>query len=627
LVGMTRRFLIPAGILLLVCLWRISAVAGTISATAAVSSSEVFVGETFTLQIQVSGSESPEKPDLSGLDGFSVSFQGGSQNSSSAITIINGRMTRTVQEGYVFSYQLTPLREGRLTIPAITVHAGGDAATTRPLTITAQKPSETDDFKLRVSLSKTRCYVGEPVTLTVTWYLGSDVQSPAFTLPVLDKTDMFYMADPKPNTDPQKEYYRIPLGNGQVIAEKGRGDLDGRAYTTLSFQKVLIPKKSGVIRLDPATVSCKTLVGYRRQQSPFDNDFFSDFFDHKGFGEIRRGVYRQTVVPSNPCRLAVDELPAAGRPSDFSGLVGEYEIRANATPTSMSVGDPITLTLTISGPEYLEPVELPPLADQTALSRDFKIPSERATGEILGDKKVFTQTIRPLCSDITAIPPITLPYFDTRSGAYQTAKTEPIPIKVSPTRIITAGDAEGSTAPVPMGSDVETWSAGIAHNYEDERALIPQIQGPIEWLSSIQGIATIFLPPFVYLMLLFGSVLNHRRKADPLSAKAKKAGPQLVRAVKSARHAGSAQASAEVILEGFKVYLGDKLRVPSGALTFNDVRGPLLQKGVAPETLDALKTLFSDCEAARYGHRLKNQETDPIFKDATDLIKKLEKTL
>ncbi|MCU0600695.1 MAG: BatD family protein [Desulfobacterales bacterium] len=64
------------------------------SAQLAISDSEVFVGQPFTIQIQISGSDSPQQPDMSDLDGFDISFQGGSQNSSSSIQIINGQITR-----------------------------------------------------------------------------------------------------------------------------------------------------------------------------------------------------------------------------------------------------------------------------------------------------------------------------------------------------------------------------------------------------------------------------------------------------------------------------------------------------------------------------------------------------
>ncbi len=613
---------------LLVFLWGTSASshAQSLSAQAAVSDVEVFVGEPFTLEIQVSGSDAPEQPDMSHMDGFEITFQGGSQNSSSSIQIINGQVTQNIRKGYIFSYQVIPLREGNLIIPAISVKSGTETALTRPISIKAIKPVETDDFKLRLILSKTSCYVGEPIVLTITWYMGSNVQSPVFTLPVMGQKEMFFIADPKSTPRPQTKYYRIPLGDEEVIAAAGQGELDGRPFTTLTFQKVLIPKKPGVVSIPPGTVSFKALTGYQRQQNPFGDDFFSQFFQNDPFGMGKRGVYKQRVIPSNALDLTVRDLPGEGRPSNFSGLVGEYRIEANAEPTTVNVGDPITLTIRISGPEYLEPVEMPPLSNMPDFIKDFKVPTDRSTGEISGTQKIFTQTIRPLHSYVTQIPPIQLSYFDTRTETYKTALTQAIPLSVTPTRIITANDAEGTDRPLTHARDVENWTAGIAHNYEDESVLAPQIIDPLEWFTSLRGILVMVMPPVFYGVLYIGVFLHRRRGSDPLTRRAKTAYSRLTKSLKSAaQHVNAPHDRMVMILEALKIYLGDILKIPSGALTYPDVHDRLLQKGVDSETLGTLQRIFSECEAARYGNTATTQSAEETLRITIDLAKKLEK--
>jgi hypothetical protein len=397
-----------------------------LEAKALVERSDPYVGEPFIFQIQVSGSESPEQPDLSHLPDFSVEYQGGQQNSSRSVTIINGKVTQDVREGYFFNYRLTPKREGRLIIPSITVTANGLSAETSPVVINAQKPIETDDFKLRLTLSKDHCYVGEPLILMVTWYIGKDVQDFSFTMPLLDD-DTFYFANPEVDTQSSKKLYRIPIGNDEVIGEKGQGVLENREYVTITFKKALIPKRSGQIAIEPATVVCSALAGYERQRSLFNDDFFSRFFDDDFFGSSRRGVYKKVVVPSNSLTLDIADLPKEGQPANFSGHVGAYSITASATPTEVNVGDPITLTISLSGPEYLDHVELPGLNGQPQLVRDFKVPKERATAEIIGSTKVFTQTIRALRSDVDNIPPIELPYLIPAPGVIAWRAQKPFP--------------------------------------------------------------------------------------------------------------------------------------------------------------------------------------------------------
>ena len=341
-----------------------------------------------------------------GSDDFKIQEMGGQQNSSQSVTIVNGRMNRVSSKAYVYSYRLTAKRAGALTIPAITVKAEGQELRTRPVTIRAQTPSETEDFKLRVSLSANKAYVGQPVTMTVIWYVGTDVGEFNFNVPVLED-DRFDIASLDPAVDPNRrnDFIRIPLGDDQAIGVRGQGDLGGRTFTTLRFQKVLIPKKTGRISFPQATVSCQTR-GSRRGL----NDIFGD-----PFGMGRRTASQKVVVPSNAALTCKStNCPRSGGLRNFSGLVGRYSIEAEATPTEMNVGDPITLTLRVSGPRYLGRTQLPSLDEQPALVRDFRIPQDRAAGTVEGRSKVFTQTIRATHNGVTQIPPIELAYFQSR---------------------------------------------------------------------------------------------------------------------------------------------------------------------------------------------------------------------
>ena len=69
-----------------------------------------------------------------------------------------------------------------LKIPRIRVGAGGVDHHSQPGAVRVKKPVETEDFKLRLRLSRQKCYVGEPVVLTFTWYIGKDVEGIEFNL-------------------------------------------------------------------------------------------------------------------------------------------------------------------------------------------------------------------------------------------------------------------------------------------------------------------------------------------------------------------------------------------------------------------------------------------------------------
>ena len=604
------------------------AAAQVLKAEAALEKLQVFLGEPFVFQIRVEGSDSPAKPDLSGMADFTIQEMGGQQNNSQSVTIINGQMDRVVRRGYTFSYRLTPKKAGNLTIPAITIAADGQTARTQPVTVRATPPAETEDFKLRQSLSERTAYPGQPVTLTVTWYISKNVEGFSFNLPVLED-DRFHIAaaDAAIDRSHPDRYVQIPLGPEQVIGEKGSGTLDGRQYTTVRFRKVLIPKKAGKLTLPQATVSLKAVQGYRRGRR---GSLFDEFFNDSFFNFGRDAVYESLVVPSNRPTLEVAELPQTGRPADFSGLVGRYTIAAEGAPSELNVGDPITLTVRIAGPRYLENVELPPLSSRPVLARDFKIPQERAAGAVEGRTKVFTQTLRAKHSEVKRIPPIELSYFDPGSGRYAIARTEPIPLTVHATRLVTARDAEGMAGGESIQTELESLEGGIAHNYEGFDALENQQAGPAAWLRSPGWMVLIGLPPLAYFGLLGFTLFSRARAADPAARRARRSFRELTNSLKTVESSNgrSAEQLDSLLLGALRQYVGGRLGLPSGAITFKDVKPVLEERGADAETVAALGTLFERCEAGRYaGGALAGADAPATARRIVEVAKELEGSL
>ncbi|MCK4236035.1 MAG: BatD family protein [Candidatus Krumholzibacteria bacterium] len=598
------------------------AYAENISVQINVESRDVYMGESFLMQLVIDGSDKAGAPDLSSLEGFGVEFLGGSNNSSQSISIINGRIQRMVKKGFIFNYRLTPEKTGRLTIPSLTINVGGQNFATGAVTIAVRRPTETEDFKLRINLSREACYVGEPVVLTVTWYLRRDVEDFRFTMPILGNKDIIF-EDPEIKIDKRKKYFRIAVGGGEVIAVKGQGILNGESYATLQFSKVLIPRRSGTFVIPEVVVNAEAVTGRRVQRDFFDNFFSDDFFG------MRRGRLKKYVVPSNALSLRVRKLPAEGRPPGFSGHVGEYRILASAEPTEVNVGDPITLKIILEGPDYLGSVNLPRLLNQEDLAGDFKIPDERADGRIEGSRKVFTQTIRAKHDRVEEIPPIRLVYFDTKKGRYSTALSDPIPLVVQPTKVVTALDAEG-IEPGPSGTPIEKWKEGIAYNYEGPDVIVPQGFGLGPALSDPAWLAGLVLPPAAYLIIFAGLIVVRRRRADPEARRARGALKRLrasLSVIGKDKELSQAQVCGDV-MEALREYLGDKLRRTGSTLTTGDVEEILKRRGVARDVIEALIGVLGACEVGSYaGDLYSAEDREGLVERVKAASERLEKAL
>ncbi len=600
------------------------------SVQALVEKDVVSVGEPFLVQIRLEGIDiTPgiDPPDMSGVGDFTVDFLGGQSNNSSSITIINGKTSKVESYGYIYSYRLTPKRLGTLEIPSIVVPLDAGKSKnlrTKPITVRATEPEVTEDFHLELKYSKTKFYLGEPVILTVVWYLAKDVESVAFSVPIF-QDEAFTFIDPKVDQDPRKQYFQIQTGGVTALAEKGTGRFSGREYATLTFRKVLFARKPGTFETPEATVSCKALVGYSGQQQrrgPF-NGFFDDDFFNSG----RKAVYKAFVARSQPVVLTALPLPGEGKPPHFTGWVGCFQVEASASPTELSVGDPVTLSISVTGSEYLDDLELPKLIDDPEIERDFKVPEEMAAGVVRGTVKQFTQTLRPKNAEVKAIPPIKVPYFNPDKGRYEIAQSESIPLSVKAARVLTSTDVEGKSVETPFRRcELENWSRGIAYNYEGPEVLERQVFRISTMMTSPPWLAVILVPLLAFLSLLVYTKVREHQRADPDRLRSQKAFVRFKQRVGAMGGKGALESDAcAALLDAVRTYLADKLRHETRALTFTDIEKELKDQRIDAAVLERLKGLLAACELGSYSGMGLHRPFEDLVKEALDVIRSFDR--
>ncbi|MFC1843578.1 BatD family protein [Thermodesulfobacteriota bacterium] len=584
-------------VLFIAGLQNISVAADVVSVQAQVDKQEVAVGESFLLQIKIEGDDSPSEPDLAGLQDFTVQPRGGGQNNRESITIINGKMNRISEHGYVFRYALTPKRDGMLTIPALAITAAGKTLLSQPITIKVAKPVQTDEFILRQNLSEIQCYVGQPLVYTVVWYVNRNIEEFQFLLPVLDDQRFENVDFPEDRNYSGQDAIVINLDGSKAVVRQGKTG----QHITVTLRRILIPMEPGVYSLEPASVASRVVTGYRQQRGGQPGSLFNDRFFDNMFGR-RQPVSKQFLTQSPSLQLKVLPLPDENRPQDFSGLVGQYSLAAEASPTEVNVGDPITLNIMVTGAEYLDNVILPPLKNQPGMNV-FKVPEEIGQGEIDGRVKIFTQTIRAKDPSITEIPAIRLDYFNPQTGAYETARSNSVPLQVNATRVVTARDAEGAMQGEGK-SELTTLDKGIAYNYVGDDVLVNQHVEIISWFSSPFGLILLLFPPTVYLLILVPISIRRKRMLDADVLQAKRALSDFSREVKKLQkdmQMNGLQGTAGGLVEAIRGYLGKRLQVQASALVFTDIAERLKHQGVDAALLNDLQAILDWCEAYHYG--------------------------
>jgi len=581
----------------------------------------IYPGDDFVYSIVTEGGAKPTKIDLSPILQFNPRRAGG----RTLMQTVNDRTTVSYSENYV----ITASKAGKISLPGVTVEVGGETYTTNPVEVTISRPGTTDRMQVELALSEKQCYVGQPLVVTIRWIISVNWDGAAFDVPVF-KSDDFNIEDVSDPAAPQAAQ-QIAIHGVPVTITANRQLIKGMEAQVISFHKVLIPKRAGHIQLDPVTVSTNMAVGAVRT-----GDFFNPV----------QTQYKRISVQSNAAELDVLPLPEAGKPTGFYGLVGRYTISASASPTQVSVGDPITLTIRIGGSPYLKPVQWPDLTRVPELADNFKIPTEKASPVIEKGEKVFTQTIRADNDRVAQIPAIPLMYFDPQKGEYVTARSDPIELKVAPTRVLTNADVEGA-ASAPVNREVETIRKGISANYYGPEVLRNQ---SFSLLSAIShpGYGALWSIPLIGLILSCVArfvgrsspqsvARKRRRQAAAVAVRqlrqiAKQSKTGKLHVLRDVRHPSPLSKAGgrhdyshgspafdsvpERLLSAMKGYIADRFDRVAGSLTADDCHQIIAESVGDARIAMKYRELIMACEQARYApldaHAGADQDARPM---------------
>ena len=310
----------------------------------------------------------------------------------------------------------------------------------------AQTAVQTEKVILRQQLQKENCYRGEPLEYTITWSSQPPIgrfRAVNIHAPLLEDKDFRIHDSHKAADQPDQFSLGIPFSGTRAIANLKKETINSTPYTSLKIKKIVIPTESGKFTIPPASITCsfsaKPITGFTPRGKPqgsgnlyqyplyFNNNFFDRDTDPDD---------TTFKASSKPCTLTVMPLPA-NPPPLFNGLVGRYHITTHAEPTTLRVGDPISITMTISSDCYLEHVTLPPLELQPAITNNFRIIHDRRMSGITTKTINFTQTIYPHHSGNQQIPPVSIACFNPKTKQYEQSQSKPISITVKRCHIIT----------------------------------------------------------------------------------------------------------------------------------------------------------------------------------------------
>ncbi len=550
---------------------------------------DVALGEAFTYQIIVSDAKQIEPVAFPSSNDFQVKAFPPSRNNSSQVSFVNGQVYKIEKHETIYRFQLVPKRKGNLVIPSLKVVADGSILHTRPMRINVGDGEQVTDVILQLSFDSTECYVGQTIMAKWTLFFGRQLNINDFDLPLFSIDAFSFPAyEEKIDQKQANNYRRLPVaGVDGIIGRLGVSRYKGENMRSLVFSRPVTAIKAGEFTIDAGTVTCQ--IPDRRAQSRRSSDFpFDSFFD--------RTPMKTILIKGNSVPLKVMELPKEGCPADFTGILGKCSIAVNANPVEVNVGDPIVMTLSVNGLPFPDSVRIPKIASMAELSGKFRV-SDEDSGIVRDGAKVFQCTIRALAGDVKEIPSLKIPYFNSVDGKYEYAESTAIPLTVHEVATVTAADMQGTAVheDAPVGAEVESLDAGIAHNYAYDRLLKRETPGFSRWtISSWKPLLCAGCLLFYVIVALAVTIARHR-KANPAEAAAQKAVADAMDCISNAT-----DGDCKELFNALQTIIAAKLKLKTTTLSFNDVALAFEKAGMDVPTLHNLSTVFSNLEAANY---------------------------
>lgn len=572
----------------------------------------VVVGDQFRLSYTVTTQKVKDfrAPSIKGFD----VLMGPSRSQQSNTQIVNGNVTST--SSITFTYILMANNAGEYTIPGASIVADGDQMVSNSVRIKVLPQDQGDsnssssssthsssgtgvsnqDLFITASASKTNVYEQEAFVLTYKIYTReSNLQLNNAKLPDFKG---FHSQEIEMTTNARwtPEHYQ------------GRN-----YYTTVYRQFVLFPQQSGKLYIDPAQF--QMTVGKPVQS---DDPFDAFFNGRSNVIEIKKSISTPKIA------INVNPLPA-GKPADFSGGVGEFNISSSINNKELKTNDAITIKLVISGTGNLKLISNPEIKFPDDFEvYDPKVDNQvRLTREGLTGNKVIEYLAIPRHAGTYKIPGVSFSYFDIRSKSYKTLKTEEYVINVEKG----AGNADQVIANFTNKEDLKVLGEDIRYIKQNEVTLQPK--GSFFYGSMTYWLFYI-IPALAFIIFFIIYRKQAAENANVAKMRTKKANKVATKRMKLAGKLLSENkkdAFYDEVLKALWGYISDKLNIPVSRLSKDNIEEKLRNHGVNEELIKEFLNALNDCEFARFAPGDENQAMDKVYSSSIEVISKMENSI
>ena len=561
------------------------------------------VGDTFWISVKLTDIDS-KLSQPSNVPGAKLVYFSQTGRSSQS-TIVNGNFSHTTSVTYTMTLKAEKegnFKFGPLTVDGIKSNTVSYSIGKKDTSLSqsgGQSSSSQDDQNgpkfigkgddklfLRANVSKTSAFEQEALVYTIKLYssyagvkFAGATSAPTF--------DGFVIEESKINTI-QMDYETY----------------NGKTYATAEIARYIIfPQTTGDLKVlgNTYTISVNSQEYYK------DPDW--------GHLTINRPV--NLNVKPNDLIVKVKPLPSP-RPANFSGGVGEFEIKSELQNSKLKTNHAASIVYSISGSGNLKYLKLPDLNNIFPSQLEVYSPSVKENVAVNSNNTVgdisFDYSFMPLEEGEYAIPSVELVYFNPSTGKYETKQAKGYNVEVTKGEVSSKSQKKDRLV-------YNTKLEDVGVNKSSTKLIVDSLS---YWLWYI-----------VPIILLIIAITIYRRRINDLAdidlLKSKKANKVARKRLKKAEiclRAKDVDKFYDEILSAMWGYIGDKLRIPISDLNRENVRQKLGDAGVNSEDLDSLISLIDECEFAKYSSSSLGQiSMDNVYMHACDVINKLDNSL
>jgi len=498
--------------------------------------SKVKLGQNERLRVSFEMNKDGDFFEAPSFENFEV-LMGPSQSISSSF--INGK--RSFSKSY--TYVLRPKKQGQLIIDSASISIDNTIYTTDPKTVLVTEPIDNpnapktaqdiadESLYLVATLSNDKPYLNQGVLVTYTLYFSPRVYINNF-IPVENPTYKNFWSQDLPI----KEY------------ETRRTTFKNESFNAVDLKTVVLyPQKSGSLALDPFALELYVQIPTGRR------DFFGD--------PIMRSATK--TVKAGDLSINVKDLPEQGKPSNYSGAVGDFKLSVDASRTSLEANESTQIKVKIAGKGNLKLLSVPELSLPSALEKydpeytdDVRVNREGMNGSVSN-----SYTVVPRYAGSYPVDPIEFTYFDPNSKSYKTLNSDPFDLTVEGSSVL-----PNTSASAPIVEKNTPTSSGFKSNAY-QTSLVTIVTAP--WFES--NTFYIILALLVIIGFTINSIINALKanlgSSDQGTKKAlpKKIKALLKRAEKLAKEQNPEfySIASEILFSGLEKYSGVDLSTAS----------------------------------------------------------------